>query len=171
MKRILTILLLTVLAAGCSDNDSQVTIKSYSIQEVTGVSFSKGLANADVNMALDIDNPGPRQCALESLSAVLYKEDGPIIAELTLNEAVTVEKRSSGTVIVPLKASFHNPVALMASGLFNNEGINLQDFKTDVNIKVRSGMFHKEIVKKGIPIEELKDIFDINGLQTENADN
>ena len=155
MKRTITFLLSALLVvAGCSKNDRQVLIKGYEIKDISGVGFGKGYVSADVTVTLDIENQTSRECSLESLSAVMYRSDGSRFADLAMNGTASIGGNISEKIDVPLKATFNNPFSMLSSGVLSGGKFDPAGITTDIDIKIKAGVFSKEIHKTGIPLEE-----------------
>ena len=132
MKRILAILTLVLLLAGCSTQQNPV-IKDYRLRQSGEVGFGAA-----------------------GVTAGLYRgfETSPF-ADLTMPESVFIEPRSEATVPIPLTARFTRPLALL-SGSFSTD---LNDYTADIDLTIRKGSLKKRITRERVPLTELTSLF------------
>lgn len=143
--------LAVLMFASCSVNDyKQLEFKSYDIASVSGFSYSKGSIGAEIVIDVEVANPTKSQFVLESLDAVLYKEDGSTMATATALERAVILPQSDTLVPLRLDAVLLNPMATMLSN-----GIALETLTVDIDAMVRSGSFSKRITKRGYPLSEI----------------
>ncbi len=155
MKRILAILTLVLLLAGCSTQQNPV-IKDYRLRQSGEVGFGAAGVTAGLVLEVDVANPSASRYTLESLEAVLYRgfETSPF-ADLTMPESVFIEPRSEATVPIPLTARFTRPLALL-SGSFSTD---LNDYTADIDLTIRKGSLKKRITRERVPLTELTSLF------------
>ena len=99
------------MLAGCTDY-RQIKVGGIGL---AGFDFT-GTSSAVLKVKAEVDNPTGKPLMLESVDAVLVK-DGRDFAMFTLSEPVTSESYSDSVIVVPVKVSVVDPIAIIASGL------------------------------------------------------
>ena len=137
--------------AGCSVNDyKQLQLKSYDIASVTNFNYAKASVSAEVLLNIGVANPTKSQFVLESLDAVLYKEDGSRVANATALEPAVILPYSDTLVPLRLDATIFNPMLVMISG-----NLDPETMKADIDALVKSGALSKRIHEKQYPLSKL----------------
>lgn len=153
MKRIFVLLTLSLLLAGCREASREPVVTGYRIQQVGGLGLNAGVVNADVVLALDVDNPSRSRYTVESLQAVLYKEsETGCFAEAEMKGTAEIAPGTGQTVSIPLELRILRPLALLAGGL---EGFDLSQYCADIDLTVRKAAFRKKIRKERVPLSRL----------------
>ncbi len=111
MKRILFVVMAAVLAAGCSGY-RQVRVDDLALG---GFEF-KGTSSAVIRIDAKVSNPSRHALSLESVDAVLVKEGKDFIA-FSLDGCPSAAPCSDTTVVIPIRASVVDPIAIISSGL------------------------------------------------------
>ena len=143
---LLAVALLTL--AGCSVNDyKQLQLKSYDIASVTNFNYAKASVSAEVMLNVGVANPTRSQFILESLDAVLYKEDGSRFATAKSLEPAVILPYSDTLVPLRLDATLFNPMLTMLSG-----NIDIETMTADIDALVKTGAIINRVRKIAIPI-------------------
>ena len=149
-----TLILLAVAQltlAGCSVNDyKQLQLKSYDIASVTNFNYAKASVSAEVLLNVGVANPTRSQFILESLDAVLYKEDGSRFATAKSLEPAVILPYSDTLVPLRLDAALFNPMLTMLSG-----NIDIETMTADIDALVKTGAISKRIRKEKYPLSNL----------------
>lgn len=166
MKRLLTLLTLVLLLAGCSDSRDPV-IRGYRIHQVGGMTFGIDGISADVQLDLDIDNPSGARYTVEALQAAVFPANDTVrYADIYLKEKAIIPSKSSGTVAIPLDVRLRRPLSLLSGGLSGE----LSRYEADVDMTIRRGSIKKRIQKERVPLEKIAELLG-SGMKKENKDN
>ena len=153
MKRLLVILSAMLLLVSCSNASKDPVIKGYRIHQIGGLGFGLDGVTADMKLDIDIENPSSARYTVESLQATLYKKDAADrFAYVELQEPVTLDPRSDGTVSLPLGVQLLRPLALLSGGI----GTDFSDYEADVDMLVRKGGLKKHIQRKRVPLDRFE---------------
>lgn len=149
MRRIVLILSVILILAGCSD------YRQISINDVTVGSFRfNGTSSATIVLVAKVDNPTGHAVSLEEIDAVVLREGKDFIG-LSLEEKASAAPFSSSEISIPVRASVLDPVAIITAGL-DFESWDLDNFVVDGKIVLASGGGMKKTLSlKKVPLKQL----------------
>lgn len=155
MKRtILFALLLSLLITSCQSY-KQITIESYSIEQVEQFSFEKGKMSSKMIINLSVRNPTTSKFTVKQMNAILYTGNQKRFAEITTLDYAFIPAGSFSEVPVLVNVTLLSPLSVLSSGLLSKDSLNTEDMTADIDLIINSGIFSKRIKEKGISVEQL----------------
>lgn len=142
MKKILLIILAAAVS-GCSLRDKIRVTESPNIH-VESVSH--------VVMTVGVENSSRRDIRITEGRFRLHTPNGDIATALLQGEVV-IPRRSNGTVALPLRVKFNNPLAILGNVLSNSELL------ISGEAVARMGAVRKKIRVENTPVSEFLDKF------------
>lgn len=153
MNRFVFFLIAVVLFAGCTDY-RQIKVDNVRLERFE----FKGTSSALITLKADVANPTGRTLSLETLEATLLR-DGKEFAYFTLEDVPSAGPRSDSEILVPVKASVADPIAIIAAGL-DMDSWDLDAFVVDGKLVIKSdGGVKKTVRLRKTPLRKLVESF------------
>ncbi len=146
-RSIIFTLLFMLLLSGCQVR--KIGIRNVSLGSVHLESTSA----ADVELIVDMDNPGKSAISLIHAEASLYR-DGKEFARAVLMETAIASPGFSGELPVKLQVSFVDPMALLTIGL-NFGSWSLDSFSVDGKAVIKGNGGKRTLRMNNIPLQKL----------------
>ena len=152
MKRLLTLLSAVLVLSVCQAAARGPVIKSYRLEQVSGLRLGVDGVTADMVLSIDVENPTAAKYTILAMEAIVYRgEETASLADVTSTGTAVIKARSDSTITLPLTVRITRPLALLAGGL--NEADLSQCF-SDVDFTIRRGWFKKHVRRKHFPLQE-----------------
>jgi len=162
MKKLIFLLCASALIlSSCGSGMGDFEITSYNVDKVEDLKFGFGSASTKAYLTVNYNNPSSRSFTVETLKGrVCLPSSDNTIATITMpaDTTLSVLKKSSGSVTIPLKIKISNPLFLFSQSLTSDESI-FKKAVLNIDATVKSGYFSKKISKNGIPLEGIVDKF------------
>lgn len=150
MKRIVLLLAAVgLLLSGCTDY-RQIRIEGVSLD-----SFRfNGTSSASITLNVQVNNPTDRTVAVESVDAVIMRE-GKEFVRISLEEKVQAAPEKVSGVLLPVRASVMDPVAIITSGL-DFRSWHMEDYVVDGRIVLSAdGKMKKTVKLRNVSLKEI----------------
>lgn len=164
MSRIKALLFLSVILftlSSCAIKPDDIRFNEITDLRIEGVTMSQ----AKLNLAMEVANDSRVKVTVRDGSLLLSDSRGAV-AELNLNEAIVLPKRTVSEVSFPVILRSRDPLGLMGSVSRLNGDIDL--LRISGSVRLKGGSMNRTFRFDEMPVRQFLEMIGVNGLNSLN---